>query len=258
MPLYTFRLTAVFQTFENDTHIAEALFFPDVSRFGANLEKLEAALKDNASQLSEATSALALYRRHYTGEAEIGEAKVIINPPPKSLAWRQPVELTFAVVRFPQGEDALIAYIPALGIEITGKDLEELNEQIPLQIHAHLLRLKKSTSLGKLMWLERAQKLTLVNTPFEAKIRAPKQAVMSLYAESEDKRSIMQEVATDLTKEKLSPAYEIEATVRRLADALAGRRPRSILLVGKSGVGKTAAFHELVRSSAIKKPCRLA
>jgi ATP-dependent Clp protease ATP-binding subunit ClpC len=247
MPQYTFRLTAVFQTFENDTHIAEALFFPEVSRFGANLKKLEEALQENASRISEEAQALALYRRHYTGEAEIGEARVLINPPPKSLAWRQPVELTFAVVRFVQGEDALIAYVPALGIEVIGKDLEEVNEQIPLQIHAHLLRLKKNTSLGKLMWLERSQKLTLVDTTFDATIRTPKQVLMSLYAESEDKQSILEKVATDLTEEKLSPAYEMEATIQRLADVLAGRRPRSVLLVGKSGVGKTAAFHELVR-----------
>jgi ATP-dependent Clp protease ATP-binding subunit ClpC len=247
MPQYTFRLTAVFQTFENDTHIAEALFYPEVSRFGANLEKLEEALKDNAAHISEAVAALALYRRHHTGEAEIGEAKVILNPPPKSLAWRQPVELAFAVVRFVQGEEALIAYVPALGIEILGKDLEALNAEIPLQIQAHLLRLKQSTSLGKLMWLERCQKLTLVNTTFDARIRTPKQLIISQYAESEDKRSIFEEVATDLTKEELPPAYEIEAMVQRLADALAGRRPRSILLVGKSGAGKTAAFHELVR-----------
>jgi ATP-dependent Clp protease ATP-binding subunit ClpC len=247
MPEYTFRLTAVFQTFEDDTYIAEALFFPEVSRFGANLKKLEDALKENASRISEEANALTLHRRHHSGEAELGEATVTINPPPKSLVWRKPVELSFSIVRFMQGEDALIAYVPALGIEITGRDLEDLNSQIEAQIHAHLLRLKKTTSLGKLMWFERIQKLTLVNSTFDATIQTPKQIARSLDAAIEDQQSTLEEVATDLTKEKLPQAYEIDETVQRLADLLAGRNPRSILLIGKSGVGKTAAFQELVR-----------
>jgi ATP-dependent Clp protease ATP-binding subunit ClpC len=251
MPEYTFRLTAIFQTFEDDTHIAEALFFPEFSRFGASLKKLEDALRESASRISEEAPekaiALTLHRRHYTGESELGEVQVIINPPPKSLAWRNPVELTFSIVRFMQGDDAVIAYVPALGIEIIGKDIEALNSQIATQIHAHLLRLKQTTSLGKLMWFERIQKLTLVNSTFEATIQTPKQVERNFNAAKEDQKSILEEVATDLTTEKLSPAYEIEETVQRLADILTGRNPRSILLVGKSGVGKTAAFHELVR-----------
>lgn len=247
MPEYTFRLTAVFQTFENDTHIAEALFFPEVSRFGATLKKLEAALKSNASRISEDADAQTLYRHHYTGESELGEATVIINPPPRSLTWRKPVELSFSIVRFMQGDEAVIAYVPVLGIEIIGKDIEELNEQISTQIQAHLLRLKKTTSLGKLMWFERIQKLTLVNSTFEATIQTPKQILRNRDLADEDKQSTLEEVATDLTSENLPPAYEIDDTVQRLADILTGRNPRSVLLIGKSGVGKTAAFHELVR-----------
>ena len=247
MPEYTFRFTAVFQSFENDTHIAEALFFPEISRFGSRLEKLESALKENASRIAEESPTLALHRRHYTGEAELGEAHVKIAPPPKSVAWLRPVELSFDIVRFPHGEDAQIAYIPALGIEVIAKNLEELAEEIPSQIHAHLLRLKKTASLGELMWLARSQKLTLVESSFEATIRTPKQIARSEVAESEDRKSALAEVATDLTKERLPQAYETDETVRRIADVLAGRNPRSILLVGNSGVGKTAAFHELVR-----------
>src|SRR5205807_1977241 len=40
---------------------------------------------------------------------------------------------------------------------------------------------------------------------------------------------------------------EADSLVDRLAEALTSRGPRSVLLVGPSGVGKTAAVHELVR-----------
>lgn len=36
MPKYEFRLATIIQTLENDTHLAEALFFPEVSRFDAH------------------------------------------------------------------------------------------------------------------------------------------------------------------------------------------------------------------------------
>jgi ATP-dependent Clp protease ATP-binding subunit ClpC len=249
MPEYTFRLTAVFQTFENDTHLGEALFFPEVSRFGSALKKLESAIKENASRIAEEATTLALYRRHAVGEVEIGRAQMIINPPPKSLAWRHPLELSFDVLRFQQGVDACIAYLPGLGIEVVARNPEELDKEIPLQIHAHLLRLKKTASLGELMWFERSQKLTLVTSTYDATIRTPKQLAQSLDAEAEE-QPVLDGVATDLTKEKLPQAYEAEQTLQRLADVLAGRNPRSVLLIGKSGAGKTAVFYELVRRRA--------
>jgi ATP-dependent Clp protease ATP-binding subunit ClpA len=39
----------------------------------------------------------------------------------------------------------------------------------------------------------------------------------------------------------------LDAVVGRLAESLTGRRPRSVLLVGPVGVGKSAAVRELVR-----------
>jgi ATP-dependent Clp protease ATP-binding subunit ClpC len=247
MPEYTFRLTIIFQTLENDTQLAEALFFPEISRFGEKVKKLENALKENTSRLVEEGDALALYRRRYTGEVEFGEARVMINPPPKSLAWQKPVELSFHIARFRHGDEAHLAFIPALGIEIIGKDADELTEKIPDEIRAHLLRIKKSRSLGELFWLQRAKEMVLVSSSFSATIRTPKQLARSLDAADEDKKSVLAEVATDLTKENLPQAFEMDEAVSRLADALTGRHPRSILLVGKSGVGKTALVYELVR-----------
>ena len=45
----------------------------------------------------------------------------------------------------------------------------------------------------------------------------------------------------------LSEVYEVADLVGRIADALVGRNPKPVLLVGPSGVGKTALVHELVR-----------
>ncbi|MEW6125589.1 MAG: AAA family ATPase [Acidobacteriota bacterium] len=250
MPEYSFRLTIIFQTFENDTELAEALFFPEISRFGDKAKKLENAVKENVVRLVEEDDALALYRRHFTSEPELGEARVTVNPPPKSIAWQKPIDLTFQILLFTHGEDLYIAHLPQLGIEIIGRNREELEEKIPAEIHAHLLRIKKNRSLGELFWLQRAKAIRLARTTFDATIRTPKQIAKSQYAADEEKKSELEKVATDLVKEHLPEAFEIDETVTRIADALGGRHPRSVLLVGKSGVGKTAAVYELVRRRA--------
>ncbi len=58
---------------------------------------------------------------------------------------------------------------------------------------------------------------------------------------------MLPEVATDLTAGPPAVAEGLDAVVGRLAESLAGRRPRSVLLVGPAGVGKSAAVCELVR-----------
>src|ERR1051325_1813881 len=246
MPRYDFRLTTIIQTFEHDTHLAEALFFPEVSRFDTRRARAEESIKLNAIHIVEEAAPLDLHKRHFVALPAIDKITFTLDPPPKSLAWREAVALRFHAVCFQQGDDAHIAYIPALGIEIIARNPEELREILPAQIHAHLLRRKQAASLGELIWLQRTRMLAITDSTYSALLRTPKQVAVSA-EKNDDKKPVLEEVATDLTRERLAVAYEINDTVTRLAEALVGRNPRSVLLVAPSGVGKSAAVHELVR-----------
>ena len=58
MLLYELRFTAIIRALENETYLAEALFFPEVIRYGNDPRRLLDAIRINASKLVEKTPAL--------------------------------------------------------------------------------------------------------------------------------------------------------------------------------------------------------
>jgi ATP-dependent Clp protease ATP-binding subunit ClpC len=249
MPKYDFLLTALVRALENDTFLAEALFFPEFCRYGVNLGRLQESLRANAVQVVESLPALELHRRRSGLLPDTGEISLTVEPPPRSVAWREPVELRFHVARWEQGERERIVYVPALGIEIVGMQAAAgaLDGMVESHVRTTLMRMKAAASLKALVWLEREQSLSVTKLSFSAQINTPKQHALRDAEGEERQKSVLAEVGTNLTQTALPEAYEMDEVVARLAEALTGREPQSVLLVGPSGVGKTAAVHELVR-----------
>ena len=117
-------------------------------------------------------------------------------------------------------------------------------------VRAELMRRRATSNLLQLMMLERTRGFNVMRVRSMATIRTPKHIAASSGQSEEKKTSALEQTAHDLTKQKFSPAYEVDDTVARLAEALTGKAGRSVLLVGKAGVGKTAVFNELVRRRA--------
>jgi ATP-dependent Clp protease ATP-binding subunit ClpC len=245
LPLCDFELNVVLQELENRTYLAEALFFPEVVRYGNDRKRLVAGVRDNASRFIDEAPARLLHTRRPAGPVSVSEIRVHIEPPPKSIAWTEPVRLRFDVIRWSHGEHAHIAFVPALGIEVVARRESDLDELLPQHIRAHLLRNKAASSLGKLIWTQRREAVSIEESSFTSMIRTPKQIASE--APAETKKSTLAEVATELKGIALAPAYENEEMVAAIAETLSGRSSRSVLLVGPSGAGKTAAVHELAR-----------
>ena len=147
------------------------------------------------------------------------------------------------------GEHAHIAYVPALGIEVISAKLDDLTSMLENHVRAELMRRRATSNLLQLMMLERTRGFNVMRVRSMATIRTPKHIAASSGQSEEKKTSALEQTAHDLTKQKFSPAYEVDNTVARLAEALTGKAGRSVLLVGKAGVGKTAVFNELVEDA---------
>ena len=246
MPEHEFRLTGLVQELENDVFLAEALFFPEVSCLGDDREGLRHALTRNARHIVRALPAVELYRRHQSGPVEVSELRLTLDAPARSAAWREPVELVLPLLTWTHGTDSFLACVPALDIEVIAATPAERERLLPEHVRAALLRGKR-LALAPLVRLQRCQKLESVALTFTVSLPTPRQRAADEETERHKRKSTLQEVGVDLTEQPLTEAHEVEELLPRLAETLTGRNPRSILLVGPSGVGKTALVHELVR-----------
>ena len=106
MPPLEIELAIILRTFDDDAHMAEALFFPDVSRYGDNPETLKRAIVRNCVQLLEAESPALLFRRMLPPEIETTDLTLRLEPPVRRFTWRDPIELRLDVVRWRHLEHA--------------------------------------------------------------------------------------------------------------------------------------------------------
>lgn len=216
---HEFQFTAIIQSLENHNYLAEALFFPEITRFRTNAGATKDDLIANLARIvEEDLRLLELYRRRFTTAPVVAEAMVEVLPPQRSLAWRKPLALRFPYVHWEQGQMAHLAFVPALGIEILATSAEELHKQVPVQIHAHLLRTQANSTLGKLVWLQRCHTLEVETLQFNARVRTPKQIAVEEFNQfnAKQKKSVLSEVATNLTTVRLPEAYELNDIVERI------------------------------------------
>ena len=246
-----FRLTVLVRTLENETCLAEALFFPEVSRYAGHRVQAVSAAASNARQALENEALARLHTRVAPAAYELDEITVTIDPPRDSLSWRTPVTLQFQWARWQQNGGAWVAFVPALAMESIAPNAEELAARLPSDIKAELLRRRVTASLGLLLWEARTQTLEVQELSVTPEIRTPKQHAAAKVVVEE--KSTLKEVADEITQTGRVRAFMVDADLARLSEALTTQRAQSVLLIGPSGVGKTALVRELARQRGAYK-----
>ena len=226
-------------------HVAEALGFPEFLGIEADADRLHGALRSLAREILSKSAPLDVHRRVIAATPTSGSLTVSIKPPKPSPAWREPIDLTLDVLRWRHGDDAAIAYVPALGIEVVAARDDALDPLVEQHVRVALAREKLTERLLDLAQLARVRSITIDRQVLTADIPTPAQIAAENVSETQDPKPVIADVGAVLDDAHVEPAYEIDPLVERLADTLVGRHPRSVLMVGPSGVGKTAAFHQL-------------
>jgi ATP-dependent Clp protease ATP-binding subunit ClpA len=254
------QLAVVVQPLENGLLLAAALLFPEFTCAGDDADALAERLAEHAERLLRQLPPEELYRRFLTDRPVIGGMSLSVEPAVRSPAWQKPVELRFAVLRWTHAAptdtaeepppEAVLAYVPALGIEVLAKRPADLDRMLESHVRAALTRRRAGESLGQLVWLQRSTDVRQLLHDCAIELASPKQKAIEEADERERAKSVLPEVGVNLAAQTLAPAYTVADIVERLAEYLTGRTPQCVLLIGPSGVGKTAVVHELVRRRA--------
>jgi MoxR-like ATPase len=223
-----FRLTLLLRPLEEGLILGEALLFPEVTRLGSSRHRLIAGLEETVRNLVLALPRTQIHVRRPPAEVRASEARVTVDD----------IELRFDVVHYPRGPHE-IAYVPALEIEVLPAfSLED-------EIRAALMRTRTTLHLAPQIWLQRARPLEIVTRDIEIELPTLKEQARRAH-EPEQKKPVLPEIATLLNKLSIPPAHALD--VSPLAQAVRSPAGRLLLLVGPSGVGKTARVHELART----------
>lgn len=247
MPQVNAKVPVITQRLEGEIVSGEVLGFPEVSCCDHDLDEVRNQLVENVLYWLTDVENAALHRRWIPSGVTPFEVRVLLDPTRRSGMWREPLELVFPAVRWRQAEDAHIVFVPILGIEVLVNKEEDLSKRAEEEVRATLLRTKTTKSLRSLMELQRGRDLQVVLGDVEHFVTTLKQQAQDEGKPGEPEKKELDKVATKLDWLTVPRAFERDELVRLLAETLTGRAPRSVLLVGPSGVGKTAIWHELVR-----------
>jgi ATP-dependent Clp protease ATP-binding subunit ClpC len=246
MPTLPVEITLLFEALEDGSTFARALFFPEFTTLAATRARASSYITADCRRFFEALPPELIHRRARPPAVTVATAEVELSPPRRSTLWLAPVKLAFPYAWWRHGR-AFVAYVPALGIESLATSADDLVEQVRRDVQLALARETPTSTLDQLARAARAKTLRVQTATISPKLLTPKQRAAQVTAPDE---AVLPQVATDLTKLAMPAAHRVDAAIERLASTLAGPPAASVLLVGRSGVGKTALVHELVRRRA--------
>lgn len=258
MPQVVFPLTIVTQHFSDapDCQLSEAIRFPEFR----HLSKVGSSVGTYLSPPIESTllrsSPETIYRSSHAADVITWNLAIELPPPRNSSAWREPLRLSIPVVQWRQANQVSVVYIPAFDLEILSNRTADLEPLVLEQVRVHLLFSRTGSvfsetgfSALKLVELTRCQRISVTPHRLSLEFPSTKQRIQERQNGTQP-APVLPQVAERFDRLSLPVAYERDAEVERLAELLGGGKARSVLLVGPSGVGKTALVHELARRKA--------
>jgi len=248
MPDYVFSFPTLVQTLEHGPILVSAWALPELSCLDQDSARAQRQFQQLAEELIRKTPLDRWERMVLGGPARIEAFSCELASPKRSVAWREPLALKFPAVVWEHPGELSLAYLPSLEITIYAPKHEDLAALVAQHI-PFALRRHNWLSLRPLLLRARAHQIALEELVVPLTLPTLKQAAQEAEQRERMKIETLNAVGVLLSdvKVRLPPAYEVAGPLRQLAETLTGRAPRSVLLVGPAGVGKTALIQELVR-----------
>lgn len=191
-----------------------------------------------------------LVDRILVGSPVVDTLSVTIAPESRDQTWREPVTLPLTRIVWRSSDSILVTHVPALDLTVVAGPTTDLDRLLDEQIRSAIRRSNR-WSLGQLAMLTRCSAWTLHQQLVDVELPTPLEYDRLNTNETKDTTPTLRQVATRHGAKHVSPAFHRDGEVERLARLLSADTPQSVLLVGPSGVGKTAIVHQWFRSRSV-------
>jgi ATP-dependent Clp protease ATP-binding subunit ClpC len=227
---------------------SEALFYPELARLAANRQQSAESLERNLTELIATLPTETLDRRRLTQVSQLIRFTLEIEPPRSAVAWRTPITLQLRAVVWKPDEQITVARVLELGIDVLATQEEDFTTVLQRDSLAAIRRMKLSKDLRSLYPVQTATATAVTWKTLKVQLPSLKERAVRAESEEQPKTNVLLTVGSRLHPLSLDPAYNVDEHVHAMRESLTVKPPQSILLVGPSGVGKTAAVRELVRT----------
>lgn len=242
-------VTSIITALPEGTFLGEALFFNGALTYAESSVQVQGRLMNLVEELAKQASNTDIFPRIESAKPVVGAIELELTPKHGLIGWEEPLLLPLPVVSWQETPRHHVGYIPPLGLEVVAQNEEAMLERA--RVHARLLVNRMRVGHDLQHWAKLARRSEIQLGPHRIRVD-PTPPAQSAKRESEEDQDDQQATelsrsASDLSRLRLEPAYEINPQLQRLAEALTSSHRRPVLLVGPSGVGKTAVVHEFAR-----------
>lgn len=226
----------------DDQVLVELLLVPEAATFGNRVRRARSELLDLAEEILSKHPLDELNRRLVRSEPALAKVELTVEPARRSEAWREGVAVTLEAIVWDQGAHA-VATVPALNIAVIAPDRERLPEMLADHVLLAIKREGFNRDLLQLARLERGT-LELTRLHWTPNLGTTKDRWKQRNKEP-GKQDALAQLCTRMEGIFQPRVFEVQSQVAQLARLLNLENKPSILLVGPSGVGKTALVQKL-------------
>lgn len=236
------------QKHDNRTYTVSAPLFPDVSAYGPTLEECKLEMAEALAKKLAETPPQQLNQYALQQNQSLEKATVALRPTDQhGKRRREAIKLTVSLLLTPHDSGQILISVPRLRhppLSFFIANHNELGEVAQLELIQYFHGESFETILA--YQADRYETLDTIEVDFKAKRVSEQQD-----QEEDEHFWALKQSGTNLTAQaaegQLRRAFRRESLIEQVLGAVAGERRPSVLLVGQSGVGKTAIVHEVAR-----------
>lgn len=240
--------------FEDSGRTVEVLGHPELRLFGKENVVLSGAVEEGLSQRIQKLPARALQQFIFHEETELRSVQVELPHKANSLISNQALNLPVdVIVSRAKSRPNWRAYVPALNLSLFFRKGKEIETEVPKEILKALMRGDLIRDLRQLVLRVAAEsEQSLESIELMEDVPSLKDFIRNQSEKQPRKTPELDRVSDDAAKliEKENPklgCYEQDANILRIIETIKQARPRSMVIVGPRGSGKSSIVLEVAR-----------